>query len=69
MTAGESLLRGMRVACTQTMTASVQAMAGRSLTSKTFSSRQGRSAYMNELVLIAARTTPPAIIAAAGERA
>jgi hypothetical protein len=40
MTAGESLLRGMRAACTQTMTASEQAMAERSLTSKTFSSRQ-----------------------------
>src|SRR5271157_4551616 len=54
MTAGESLLRGMRAACTQTMTASEQAMVGRSLTSKTFSSP---------------RTTLPAIIAAAGERA
>jgi hypothetical protein len=40
MTAGESLLRGMTAACTQTMTASEQAMAGRSLTSKKFSSRQ-----------------------------
>jgi hypothetical protein len=33
-------LRGMRAACTQTMTPAEQAMAGRSLTSKTFSSRQ-----------------------------
>jgi hypothetical protein len=44
-------------------------MDGRSLTSRTFSSRQRAIYLYDELVLIAARTTLPAIIiAAAGDK-
>jgi hypothetical protein len=48
MTPGESLSRGMRAACTQTMTAGEQAMAERSLTSMTVSSRQRRAICLYE---------------------